>query len=100
MMVGTDRRAVRNAMAQRTSVETFVAARPAVAPYQGRLAPQIAARSRSASFSAEYMYGGPVTTGVFMKLCFGGGEGVCHSKPVARHGFGPAARPRLIDQIK
>ena len=39
------------------------------------------------------MYGPVVTTGVTLKLSGGGGEGVCHSSPVACHGLGPARRP-------
>ena len=30
----------------------------------------------------------------------GGGEGVCHSRPVACHGFGPAIGPYFRDQIR
>jgi hypothetical protein len=35
--------------------------------------------------------GGRDTTGVTAKLSVGGGDGVCHSSPVAPHGFGPAS---------
>ena len=32
-----------------------------------------------------------MTTGVSAKLCGGGGDGICHSSPVAPHGFAGAS---------
>jgi hypothetical protein len=34
-----------------------------------------------------------VTTGVVVKFSVGGGDGVCHSSPVARHGLAGAIAP-------
>ena len=41
----------------------------------------------------EYEYGSSVTIGVVTKFSVGGGDGVCHSSPVARHGFAGATLP-------
>src|SRR5579875_363551 len=38
--------------------------------------------------------------GVTSKLCVGGGEGTCHSNPVARHGLAPARGPYFQDQVR
>jgi hypothetical protein len=38
--------------------------------------------------------------GITSKLCVGGGDSVCHSSPVAPHGFASAAGPYFNDQIK
>src|SRR5205814_6193768 len=44
-----------------------------------------------------YSYGPPTTCGISSKLKSGGGEGICHSSVIARHGFGPAAGPCAHD---
>ena len=41
-----------------------------------------------------------MTTGVTGKFSVGGGDGVCHSRPVARHGLSTASFPYRIDQIR
>ena len=43
------------------------------------------------------MYASCVTTGVTSKFSVGGGDAVCHSRPVAPHGFGGASGPYLSD---
>ncbi|MEM5389911.1 hypothetical protein VSR68_41310 [Paraburkholderia phymatum] len=52
-------------------------------------------RHCGASFpvSGSYSYASRCTMGVCSKLCLGGGEDVCHSRPVARHGLDPARSP-------
>ena len=42
----------------------------------------------------------PVTIGISAKLSVGGGEGVCHSRPVAFHGLGPAGLPCHSDHVR
>ena len=49
-------------------------------------------QSPAASWVA-YAYASSVTTGISAKFSVGGGEGVCHSRPVAPHGLGSAIGP-------
>ena len=38
--------------------------------------------------------------GGLSKLCVGGGERVCHSRPLAAHGLAPARAPWRSDQAR
>ena len=45
----------------------------------------------------SYAYASSVTTGVASKFSVGGGDGVCHSRPVAFQGLEGAGGPYRID---
>src|SRR5947209_4960816 len=47
-----------------------------------------------------YSYGPHTTTGISSKLFVDGGLGVCHSSPVALHGFDPALFPKNSDSVR
>ena len=54
---------------------------------------QHTAASFPAAVAGTYVYGGAVTTGGCAKFSTGGGDVVCHSRPVAPHGFAEARGP-------
>ena len=58
-------------------------------------APKIAWRAPG----TPYSYGPPTTCGTSGKLKIGGGDSICHSRVIARHGLLPASGPWDHDQI-